>query len=210
MNLKNKSGVTISVLVVTIIVMLILFGITFSTGSNLLRNTQRNKMKTMLYMVKARAEILIEDYLFEYDNLNLESLADRKNILNGIDDNIKLGGTYLDPQSNINIIEKVGFEAKDDDTGQFYKKSEIIYCKWDETELKKQGIDTKNLAQGDTIIVKYEMYTPEKLKDVDTANLKGYSIVADVDVASTKGYRTKDESGNAIAIHSLTEFEEKK
>ena len=54
---------------------------------------------------------------------------------------------------------------------------------WDEDVLKSQGIDTKNLAQGDTIIVQYNL------------------INETVDVASTKGF-----SNSGIAIHALKDF----
>ena len=59
MNIKNRKGVTLTVLVITIIVMMILTSITITTGTELLRNSQKNKMKTMLYMVRSRAEILL-------------------------------------------------------------------------------------------------------------------------------------------------------
>ena len=82
MNIKNNKGVTITVLVLTIIIMLILFGITFSSATDLLRNSQKNKMKTMLYMVQSRAQILLDDFLFENDG---GDEATTKTQINGLD-----------------------------------------------------------------------------------------------------------------------------
>lgn len=158
MNIKNKNGVTITVLVITILVMLILFGITVTTSTDLLKNTQRNKMKTMLYMVESRAEILLNNYLFETDESNLTS-----------GNQAILAGENADSSD----IQKVGYTAGTD----------VVYRKWNETTLKEQGIDTKNLAQGDTIIVKYDL----KNSVVDVASVKG----------ATK---------NGRGIHALSEF----
>ena len=180
MNIKNRNGVTITVLVITIIIMLILFGITFSTSVELLENSQKNKMKTMLYMVQSRAEILLDDYLFENDN-NPDNV-DNSSALNAVSDDIiksKLAGVYL-TNGDIDKIKRVGYETS---SATVPAKSEKIYCSWDEATLKSQGIDTKNLAQGDTIIIQYDI------------------AIEKVDVASTKGY-----SDNNVAIHSLKDF----
>ena len=150
MNIKNNRGVTLTILVVTIVVMLILFGITFSTATDLLKNSQKNKMKTMLYMVKSRAEILLDDFLFDNDG---KSTSDLKS-----SNSESLKGT----DSTDGEINSVGYT----------KSSDCIYKSWNEEILKKQGIDTKNLAQGDTIIIQYNVDTGE----VDVASTKGISI----------------------------------
>ena len=164
---NNKNGVTITILIITIIVMLILFGITFVTATDLLKNSQKNKMKTMLYMVKSRAEILLDDFSFDNDdnsgNITPGALTDETKLS-------ELGGTA----SNENELKSVGYTLG----------SNYIYRTWNETTLLKQGIDTKNLADGDTIVVQYDMANQE------------------VDVASAKGF---SEDGG-IGLHSLKEF----
>ena len=169
MNIKNKKGVTLTILVITIIVMMILTSITITTGTELLRNSQKNKMKTMLYMVRSRAEILLEEYLFNNDGKELNNISK--------DDIEKdLAGTYI---TDVNDLKKVGYDI---DLG-IPDKDKKIYCSWDESVLKSQGIDTKNLAQGDTIIVEYDVENNE------------------VDVASSKGY-----SEGGVSIHFLSDF----
>ena len=168
MNLKNnKNGVTLTILVITIIVMLILFGITFTTATDLLKNSQKNKMKTMLYMVQSRAEILLDDFSFDNDNgagnVNSTALTNETNLA-------ELGGTA----SSESDLSGVGY----------LNETSCVYRTWNETTLLNQGIDTKNLAEGDTIVIKYDMTNQE------------------VDVASTKGFNEEGAS-----LHSLEDFE---
>ena len=169
MSIKNsKNGVTLTILVITIIVMLIIFGITFTTATDLLKNSQRNKMRSMLYLVQSRAENLLDDFIFDNDDgsggVNKAGITDEK--LN------ELGGT----KSADSEIKAVGYEDTVDDN--------YYYRTWSEATLLGQGIDTKNLADGDTIIVQYDIVNGE------------------VDVASTKGF-----SENGVGLHSLKDFE---
>lgn len=62
---KDKKGVTLVSLVVTIIVMMIIFGITLSSATIILDNSNLTKIQTNLYMAKARAETLLEQYMFD-------------------------------------------------------------------------------------------------------------------------------------------------
>ena len=189
MNIKNKLGVTLTVLVITIVVMMILFSITFSTATELLKNSQKNKMKTMLYMVQSRAEILLEDYLFEFDDEDSDARTAKLLAVSDATIEEKLGGSgsrsadqgasYF---TDLKKLQAVGFEVG---STEIPTKDKIIYCSWNANVLASQGIDTKNLAQGDTIIVQYNL--------VDNK----------VEVASTKGY---SNSGNAI--HKLSDFKQ--
>lgn len=75
--LRDKKGITIITLIITVIVMGIILGITFTTVDNLLRETDTNKLKTNLYLIQARAETLLDDYLFDgTDNLGSTSLSE--------------------------------------------------------------------------------------------------------------------------------------
>ncbi len=155
MNIKNNKGITLTILIITIMLMFILFGITFSSATTLLKNSQKNKMRTMLYMVQSRAQILLDEYLFENDGKDLNTISD---------DIIKnsLKGTYLGASSS--EITNVGFSETP-------AKDTIIYCSWNGETLRAQGIDTKNLADGDTIIIQYDI----KNEEVEVASVKGFS-----------------------------------
>ena len=77
-------------------------------------------------------------------------------------------------------MKTVGFEIGNDSVPAI---DVTIYCAWNKNVLKAQGIDTENLAQQDTIIIKFDL------------------VSNSVDVASTKGY-----SNNGNAIHKLSDF----
>lgn len=62
---KDKNGITLVSLVITIIVMLIIFGVTITTGTKLLENSKKIKIQTNLYTVKSQAETLLEQYMFD-------------------------------------------------------------------------------------------------------------------------------------------------
>ena len=72
---KDENGITIVSLVVTIIVMLIIFGVTLVAGTELINNSRLTKIETFLYLVKARAETLAEQYQFDRDVKSLISFS---------------------------------------------------------------------------------------------------------------------------------------
>lgn len=72
---KEEKGITIISLVVTLIVMLIIFGVTFVTGTALLEQSKITKIETQLYLIKARAETLVEQYQFDGNFKNLLSFS---------------------------------------------------------------------------------------------------------------------------------------
>ena len=75
--LKNNKGVTLTILVISIIVMIIILGITLSTADDLLRNSQKNRLKTNMYLIQSKAATLLEDYLFDgTDNLGATTVND--------------------------------------------------------------------------------------------------------------------------------------
>ena len=75
--IRDNKGVTLLALVITIIVMMIILGITIVTFNELLRETDIRKMKTNLHLIEARAQTLLDDYLFDgTDKLGTETNED--------------------------------------------------------------------------------------------------------------------------------------
>ena len=72
--LKNKNGVTLTALIITLFVIIIIVGITISASTDIIKNSSKSSIQTNLYLIKARAETLLEDYLFDgTDNLGTEA-----------------------------------------------------------------------------------------------------------------------------------------
>ena len=75
--LKGKKGVTLVLLVVAIILMLIIFGVTISAGTDLIKNSEKNRLMTNLYLIRSKAATLLEDYLFDKTDESLENLGEQ-------------------------------------------------------------------------------------------------------------------------------------
>lgn len=130
--LKNNKGITLTILVVTVIVMIIILAITISTGDELLRNTQKNRIKSNMYLIKARAETLLEDYLFDGTD-NLGTMAATYNQVQ------IMGWTWDYSESNykyriwdIEKLKEQGIEAKDiTDEDEFVVKFDLTTAEVD-------------------------------------------------------------------------------
>jgi Tfp pilus assembly protein PilE len=155
--LKSKKGVTLTILVITIIIMLIIFGVTVSTADDLLRNSQKNRLKTNLYLIQAKASSLLEDYLFD-TTIDFSSYDNYKNDKANIEK--YLGGTLV---TDISKVKTVGFEK---DSTSF--SSTYIYCVWSISDVEAQGISTENIAANDTFIIQYNIEKDEV--DVGSTN----------------------------------------
>lgn len=62
--LKNNKGVTLTMLVITIIIIVILAGTTITASDLLIKQTKSKNVTTNMILVKAKAEALYEEYTF--------------------------------------------------------------------------------------------------------------------------------------------------
>ena len=72
---KDKKGITLVSLAITLIVMLIILGITIVSATVLIDNSRLTKIETQLYLIKGRAEALAEQYAFDEDIKSLISFS---------------------------------------------------------------------------------------------------------------------------------------
>lgn len=63
--LKKNKGVTLTILVVTILIMLIIMGITIISADDLLSDVDEKRYLSNLYLIKARAVTYLDEYLFD-------------------------------------------------------------------------------------------------------------------------------------------------
>lgn len=68
---KDKKGITLVSLVITVIVMIIIFSVTIISATVLLDNTKLTNIQVGLYMARARAETLLEQYMFDNEKKSL-------------------------------------------------------------------------------------------------------------------------------------------
>ena len=65
MNLKNEKGITLVALMVTVIIMLILVGVTIFFSTDAVKKANLEDIKTDMLSIKTRAKIIAEQYNFK-------------------------------------------------------------------------------------------------------------------------------------------------
>ena len=65
MNLKKENGITIITLIITVILMLILIGVSVDFGTDSLKKARLEDIKTDMISIKTRAKIIAEQYNFK-------------------------------------------------------------------------------------------------------------------------------------------------
>lgn len=146
MNIKNEKGVTLIILVFSIIVLLILGGVSIVSGIDSIRKAKLETLKTNMLLIRVKGKEYCEEANFKI----------------GTDNDLDKGTKYLSdekqlksPQTNPSFI---------DDTYDFI-------AKLDETELKRIGLN--EVANSDNT---GDFYIGFKIKDNQTEiyNSKGY------------------------------------
>lgn len=178
--MKQNKGITIMALVVTVVVLLILAGISIEKGTNVITRSQLENIKTDMMLVQVKGKEYVENANFElgtgYDKLTDESektkrLETAKSKLKGTE---ITDATNLD--SNLGITAE-NFQTDNDNL--------IFYYELSNQDLADIGIsDVKSDEKNGKYIVKYD------LKNVD------------VEVYNTKGFTNGDKS-----YYSLNEIE---
>ena len=134
---KNESGITLIALIVTIIVILILAGISVNTGMNLIKKAKFESLMTNMITLKANAKVYAEEINAEVWDLGNEEKATKRaelfqskyymtkmenptNILAKLDNSIKENGceVYSISKETINEMGLTDF-ANDTENGQF-------------------------------------------------------------------------------------------
>ena len=119
--MKNNKGITLVALIITIIVMSILIGITVSSGGGLLQKSKMTDYIGYMKLVKARADVVLEDEFFD-GTLSSDTLNSSDKYYNYVD----------------NVINSKG-----------YDNSKYIIKKWGKSVIGSQGIDSDILDEGD-------------------------------------------------------------
>lgn len=117
MNLKNKNGITIVALVITVILMLILAGVTIEIGTKSIDESEKQDIITNMISIKTKAKIIKDKYNFK----DIEDLVGAKleNDINGIPSD-KKSNCYIWTQDDLNSQELSSIKVDED---KFY----IIY-----------------------------------------------------------------------------------
>lgn len=136
----NSKGITIVSLTVTVIVLLILGGITISAGGNILKKTNLQTINTNMMLIQAKVKTISEQAKFNKESSNyigklVSEIPDNQKINKLINDGIITDSTkeYLISKDD---LKQMGLTKIDIEDGYIvnYDTEEIIYVKGFETE----------------------------------------------------------------------------
>ena len=147
-NKNSQKGITLIVLTITIIILIILAGITIYTGRDSIQKANLEELKTNMLLVQTKAKEYVENASFKLGvNPNADTMyEDAKENLNGEDK-----GTVVTTDDEIvNDLLNMGIQQEDIDKGKVYKLT---------TEnLEKMGInDVKSNDEEGWYIIVYNI-----------------------------------------------------
>lgn len=147
--LRSNKGVTMISIIVTVLIMAALAGISVGLGLSSVDKIRIGRMVASMTMVKAKAEIVYENYQF----------SEIENNLVGSKTNLDSDGIILSDN------EKNMIEGEDE-----------YWYKWDADVLENQGLDPKMLSGNEVYYVNYENTEVISSKGAKFADEKCYSI----------------------------------
>lgn len=154
MKIKNQKGITLTMLVVTIIILIILTSTTVYVGTNIIDRTNLQNLNTNMLLIQAKVKTIGENSKFNKDEAQLKGkkvseITDNEKITKLIQEGIVEASDkyYLLSQED---LEQMGLEKIQIEEGFLvnYEAEEIIYVKGfkvDQTYHYKLS-DTKNLV----------------------------------------------------------------
>ena len=144
---RNDKGVTMIILIITIIILVILTGVSLNTGYSVMRDIRVGRVISNMLLVKAKVETIYEEYQFSED----ESV---------------LVGNVTETIPNISQQEKYKMGMKDDWKWYQLKKD----------DLRQQGLNEDILGENEFFYVNYEHSEIVYSKGTTYDNIMYYSL----------------------------------
>lgn len=159
MNLKRQSGITIVALIITVIIMIMLAGVSVYYASDAIQKGKLEDIKTDMISIKAKAKIVAEEYNFK----DIENLVGTK-LDNDVEQTGIQFGTYKIPDE----LQKI-FEAKDEN-GEAKFDITRLYV-WTKEDLKAQSLGAIDIDDEAFYIVYYNL---ENTNECEVYYSKGF------------------------------------
>lgn len=139
----NNRGITLMTLVITIIIMIILAGVTITGTYSLIKKSQLENLKTDMLLIQAKTKTALEEYNFSKDETKLigtkleEADTEKVSKLNkaGITD---ISNLYFLSQDDLNNMNLSDIRAKD---GEYY------FVKYDKENLVVDILYTEGFVE---------------------------------------------------------------
>ena len=157
--MKNK-GITLVALTLTIIILLIIAGISISAGGNMIKKANLEALKTNMLLIKTKGKEYVENANFKLGP-KFDTAEDKQTRIDNAKTELK--GTIATSDEVAQIKNKIG-ENKVDTDYTFY--SELTM-----SNLEEMGIKGVQLEDDETYIIRYEIDSME----VEVYNTLGYN-----------------------------------
>lgn len=153
--MRNNKGITLTSLVITIIVLIIISGITVNINNDLIKQAKLQDLRTNMLLIQAKAKIYAEEVNFETANLDSSKEEDLKKISEIKASKLK-GTTLADCEASIQTAAQ---NAGVTDTTDFYYLSS--------ENLSEMGINIE-MSEDIYYLVKYNF------EDIEVVFTKGF------------------------------------
>lgn len=161
--MKENKGITMVVLVITIVLLLILAGISIGQGNKIIKSSQLENIKTNMLLIKVKAKEYVENANFKLGT-NFESATDKDTRITNAKAELK-GEEIIDStifSGNINMNQE---NITNDNSNYKY------YYKLNTTNLEDMGVSKViSDASNGWYIIKYDV----KNMEVEIFNTNGF------------------------------------
>ena len=184
--MKKNRGITMVALVITIVVLLIIAGISIGAGNNAIKNSKLENLKTNMLLIEVKAKEQIENAKFRlgtsFDKATEEEKTNRVNTAKS-----EFTGEEIVDGNIFNNNTKITTEKIKEDN-----KNNIYYYKLSTQNLMDMGLkNVKSDEKDGYYIVKYDL---SDLSDLKNSTIESYN---------TEGF---DDEGNVV--YSLTDIKQ--
>lgn len=175
--MKKNKGITMVALVITIIVLIILSGISVGTANKIIKSSELENLKTNMLLIKVKGKEYIENANFKLGT-NIKSSSDKDNRITAAKEELKEELKEGKEITDEDILKNIGITQENINAYTYYYKL-------DESNLTNMGLsNVKSDEKNGWYIIKFD------IKDVE------------VEVYNTLGF---EKDGNRY--YSLTELQ---
>lgn len=145
MNLKKENGITIVALVITVIIMLMIAGVSIYYASDGIQKAKLEDIKTNMISIKTKAKIVAEEYNFK----DIENLVGTK-----LDNDAEQDGLQIETYKIPDELQKI-FEAKDENGEAKFDIAKLYV--WTSEDLEGQSLSAISIDNEKFYIVYYNL-----------------------------------------------------
>ena len=178
--MEKNNGITMVALVITVIILLILSGISINEGSNIITKSKLENIKTDMMLIKVKGKEYVENANFNLGT-SFEKLTDENEKNTRLENaKTKLKGTEIENIENLD--SKLSITS---DKFKEEKENMIYYYKLSTQDLEDMGIENvKSDEKNGEYIIKYD------IKNIE------------IEIYNTQGFKNEDKY-----YYSLSELE---